>query len=67
VSGAFILLIAVYTRHALTMDRFSSKAENTYRIESTNLWRKPDTTKKKGFFDWLAKDAENNIRWLPRG
>ena len=40
------------------MDRFLSKAENTYRIESTNLWRKPDTTKKKGFFDWLAKDAE---------
>jgi len=39
------------------MDRFSSKAENTYRIESTNLWRKPDTTKKKGVFDWLAKDA----------
>src|SRR6187399_459760 len=57
VSGAFILLIAVYTRHGLTMDRFSSKAENTYRIESTNLWRKPDTTKKKGVFDWLAKDA----------
>jgi hypothetical protein len=40
------------------MDRFSSRAEKTYRIESTNLWRKPDTTKKKGFFDWLAKDAE---------
>ena len=58
VSGAFILLIAVYTRHGLTMDRFSSKAENTYRIESTNRWCKPDTTKKKGFFDWLAKDAE---------
>ena len=57
VSGAFILLIAVYTRHGLTMDRFSSKAENTYRIESTNIWRKPDTTKKKGLFDWLAKDA----------
>jgi putative ABC transport system permease protein len=57
VAGAFILLITVYTRHALTMDKFSDNVRKTYRIESTNVWRKPDTTKRKGFFDWLVKDA----------
>ena len=58
VSGAFLLLVAVYANHALRMDKFSNAVKNIYRIETTRYWDKPDTTKKKGFFDWLVKDAD---------
>jgi len=56
ISGAFILLVAVYVIHALTMDKFSNVLKNVYRTETTRIWDKPDTTK-KGLFDWLTKDA----------
>lgn len=62
VAGAFILLIAVYTRHALTMDKFSDKVQTIYRIETTELWNKPDTSKKKGFFDWLAGSSDQHYQ-----
>ena len=60
-AGALILLIAVYIRHALVMDRFSANLTNIYRIESDHLWDKPDTAK-KGFFDWLTQDAKKKYQ-----
>lgn len=57
-AGAFVLLIAVYAVHALRTDKYSPALKNIYRIETARLWTKPDTAKKKGFFDWLAKEAE---------
>ena len=58
VSSAFILLVAVYVRHALRMDRYSDTLKNIYRIETNDLWDKIDTSKKIGVFDWVTKDAE---------
>lgn len=56
VSGAFILLVVVYISHALKMDKFSPALHSIYRVETSRLWSDPDTSK-KGFFDWLTKDA----------
>ena len=61
VSGAFILLIALYVRHALIMDKYAANLENIYRIESADRWTKPDTTK-KGLFEWLAKSGEKKYQ-----
>ena len=61
VSGAFILLIALYVRHAVIMDKFSVNLENIYRVESADRWTKPDTTQ-KGFFEWLAKSGEKKYQ-----
>ena len=61
VSGAFILLIALYVRHAVIMDKYSASLKNVYRIEATDRWSKPDTTK-KGFFDWLARSGEKKYQ-----
>jgi hypothetical protein len=61
VSGAFILLIALYVRHAVIMDKYSAEVKNIYRIESDDRWNKPDTTK-KGFFDWLVKSGEKKYQ-----
>src|SRR5512138_1021059 len=58
ISGAFILLVAVYITHALQMDRYSASLNSIYRVEKNNFWKDVDTTKKKGVFDWLAKDNE---------
>ncbi len=57
ISGAFILLIALYVRHALIMDKYSANLKNIYRIESADRWSNPEKARKTEFFDWLAKDA----------
>jgi putative ABC transport system permease protein len=62
VASGFILLIAAYTRHALVMDKFSDKVQTIYRIEAAKSWNKPDTSKKKGFFDWLANTSNQQYQ-----
>ena len=62
VSTAFILLVAAYVRHAMIMDKFSGNVQNIYRVETTRLWEKPDTLKKKSFFDWLTPDADKQYQ-----
>ena len=57
VSGAFILLVTVYITHAVKMDRYSATLSSIYRVETNQLWNQPDTSKRKSFFDWMAKDA----------
>lgn len=60
ISTAFILLVTVYVLHALSMDRFAPGLKNIYRVETAKLWSKPDTTKQKSIFDWLASSDEQN-------
>lgn len=62
VSSTFILLVAAYVTHSVNRDRFSPSLKNIYRIETSDLWTKPDTAKKRGFFDWLAKDADQHYQ-----
>lgn len=58
IAGAFALLVAVYAVHAFATDTYSPVLKSLYRIETTDLWTKPDSTKRKGIFDWLAADAD---------
>lgn len=63
VSGALILLIALYVRHAVIMDKYSVNLQNIYRVESADRWTKPDTTK-KSFFEWLARSGEKKYQMV---
>lgn len=59
ISGAFIILVVLYVKHALQMDKYSTKTDNIYRIEMTQFsYEKKKEEPKKGFFDWLAKGSE---------
>ncbi len=62
IASAFILLVAAYTRHALTMDKFPANVQSLYRIETNKNWGDTDTGKTKGVFDWLTKDANKQFQ-----
>jgi hypothetical protein len=57
VSSAFIILVALYVRHAARMDKFSPETKNIYRIEMTDLWSASVNKPQKGFLNNLLKNA----------
>ena len=57
VSSAFIILVALYVRHAARMDKFSPQTKNIYRIEMTDLWSASVNKPQKGFLNNLLKNA----------
>jgi len=57
VSSAFIILVALYVRHAAGMDRFSSETKNMYRVEMTDLFNASVNKPQQGFLNKLLKRA----------
>src|SRR4030095_12233687 len=57
VSSAFIILVALYVRHAARIDKFSPQTKNIYRIEMTDLWSASVNKPQKGFLNNLLKNA----------
>ncbi len=57
VASAFIILVALYVRHASRMDKFSTQTRNIYRVEMTDLWSFSVNKQPKGFLDKLLKNA----------
>ncbi len=62
IASAFILLVAVYVKHALSMDKFSANIESIYRIETIKNFVGKETDKTKGFFDWLTREANKQYQ-----
>ena len=54
IASAFIILVALYVRHGIIMDRFHAKSDQLYRLEMTSLFPKKDAGKDSGFFARLA-------------
>jgi len=57
VSSAFIILVALYVRHAERMDQFSAQTKNIYRVEMTDLFSASVNKPQKGFLDNILKRA----------
>ncbi len=57
VASAFIILVALYVRHAASMDTFSDQAKNIYRIELTDLFNASVNKPKTGVLNSLLKSA----------
>jgi putative ABC transport system permease protein len=61
ISTAFILLVTLYVRHALVMDKYSVGVKQLYRIEFNDNWNKAEN-KKPGFFNWFVKDQNEKLQ-----
>ncbi len=57
VSSAFIILVALYVRHAAEMDQFSPQTKNIYRVEMTDLFSASVNKPQQGFLNKLLKSA----------
>jgi putative ABC transport system permease protein len=57
VSSAFIILVALYVRHATRMDRFSPQTKHIYRVELTDLWSATVNKPQKGFLQKILKSS----------
>ncbi len=67
VASAFIILVALYVRHGILMDKFHSKANNIVRIEMSSLGGQ-EPVKDSGLFSFLTADpGERNMIVLPVG
>ncbi|HWJ90527.1 MAG TPA: ABC transporter permease [Flavisolibacter sp.] len=60
-STAFVLLVAAYVHNAMTLDHYSAEVKQLYRIEMNNLWSTEEPAAKKGFFDRLARGADEKL------
>src|SRR5687768_7084159 len=67
IASAFIILVALYVRHGILMDKFHTKANNIVRIEMSSLGgERPQQD--SGFFSFLTTDpGERNMIVLPVG
>lgn len=57
VASAFIILVALYVRHAAKMDTFSEQTKSIYRIELTDLFNASVNKPQTGFLNSLLKNA----------
>ncbi len=57
VSSAFIILVALYVKHAASMDKFSPQTKNIYRVELTDLFNASVNKPQTGFLNSLIKKA----------
>ncbi len=57
VSSAFIILVALYVRHATRMDKFSPQTKHIYRVELTDLWSATVNKPQKGFLQKILKSS----------
>lgn len=66
IASAFIILVALYVRHGIIMDRFHAKSDRLFRMEMTSMYPKKETKKDSGFFARLAgTNNERNTLVMP--